>query len=325
MSLAIRISSHGGPEVLKPAQVEVPAPGEGEIRIRQSYSGVNYIDVYHRTGLYAVPSLPCTLGMEGAGMVDALGPGVTGISLGDRVAYCTAPIGSYTELRNIPAAKAVVLPDGIDEKTAAAVMLKGLTAQYLLRRTFPVKPGDTVLVHAAAGGVGSLLCQWAKKLGAKVIGTAGSGEKAALARSFGADHCIVYTKEEFAPRVKELTGGRGVDVVYDSVGKATFLPSLDCIRPMGMMVTFGNASGPVPAFEPALLAAKGSLFLTRTTLFNYMAAREDLLAGGAELFEVLKSGAVKVEIGQSFPLSEAAEAHRALESRKTTGSTVLVI
>ena len=323
---AIRFSAHGGPEVLRWETVELPDPGPGEIRIRHQAIGVNFIDTYHRTGLYPVP-LPAGLGQEGAGVVEAVGPGVSEFRPGDRVAYCggaLSPVGAYSEVRNFPAERAVRLPDDISFETAAAVMLKGLTAQFLVRRTHRVQPGDTLLIHAAAGGVGQLLVQWAKRLGATVIATAGSDEKAELVRAHGADHVIVYTRENFTERTRALTGGRGVDVVYDSVGRATFLGSLDSLRPLGLMVSFGNASGKVEPFDIGLLAQKGSLYLTRPTVFTYIARREDLLAMTEELFAALREGWLEVEIGQRFPLAQAAEAHRALESRRTTGATVLL-
>ena len=323
---AIRFSAHGGPEVLRWEALELPDPGPGEIRIRHHAIGVNFIDTYHRTGLYPV-SLPSGLGQEGAGVVEAVGPGVTEFRPGDRVVYCggsLSPVGAYSEVRNFPAERAVRLPDDISFETAAAVMLKGLTAQFLVRRTHRVQPGDTVLIHAAAGGVGLLLVQWAKRLGATVIATAGNDEKAELVRAHGADHVIVYTRENFTERTRALTNGRGVDVVYDSVGRATFLGSLDSLRPLGLMVSFGNASGKVEPFDIGLLAQKGSLFLTRPTLFTYIAKREDLLAMAEELFTALRDGWLEVKIGQRFPLSQAAEAHRALESRRTTGATLLL-
>ncbi|MFC4487773.1 quinone oxidoreductase family protein [Tepidiphilus baoligensis] len=326
MTHAIRFSAHGGPEVLRWEALELPDPGPGEIRIRHHAIGVNFIDTYHRTGLYPV-SLPSGLGQEGAGVVEAVGPGVTEFRPGDRVVYCggsLSPVGAYSEVRNFPAERAVRLPDDISFETAAAVMLKGLTAQFLVRRTHRVQPGDTVLIHAAAGGVGLLLVQWAKRLGATVIATAGNDEKAELVRAHGADHVIVYTRENFTERTRALTNGRGVDVVYDSVGRATFLGSLDSLRPLGLMVSFGNASGKVEPFDIGLLAQKGSLFLTRPTLFTYIAEREDLLAMAEELFTALRDGWLDVQIGQRFPLSQATEAHRALESRRTTGATLLL-
>lgn len=323
---AIRFSAHGGPEVLRWETVDLPDPGPGELRIRHQAIGVNFIDTYHRTGLYPVP-LPSGIGQEGAGVVEAVGPGVTEFRPGDRVAYCggaLSPVGAYSEVRNFPAERAVRLPDDISFETAAAVMLKGLTAQFLVRRTHRVQPGDTVLIHAAAGGVGLLLVQWAKRLGATVIATAGNDEKAELVRAHGADHVIVYTRENFTERTRALTNGRGVDVVYDSVGRATFLGSLDSLRPLGLMVSFGNASGKVEPFDIGLLAQKGSLFLTRPMLFTYIARREDLLAMAEELFAAIRQGWLDVKIGQRFPLSQAAEAHRALESRRTIGATLLL-
>lgn len=323
---AIRFSAHGGPEVLRWETVDLPDPGPGELRIRHQAIGVNFIDTYHRTGLYPV-ALPSGLGQEGAGVVEAVGPGVTEFRPGDRVAYCggaLSPVGAYSEVRNFPAERAVRLPDDISFETAAAVMLKGLTAQFLVRRTHRVQPGDTVLIHAAAGGVGLLLVQWAKRLGATVIATAGNDEKAELVRAHGADHVIVYTRENFTERTRALTNGRGVDVVYDSVGRATFLGSLDSLRPLGLMVSFGNASGKVEPFDIGLLAQKGSLFLTRPMLFTYIARREDLLAMAEELFAAIRQGWLDVKIGQRFPLSQAAEAHRALESRRTIGATLLL-
>ena len=324
MPKAIRIHEHGGPEVLRWEEVEVGEPGPGQLRVRHGAVGLNYIDVYHRTGLYPLPSLPWTLGMEGAGQVEAVGEGVTEFKPGDRIAYASPPVGAYAEVRLIPADRVVALPDAIDDRTAAAMMLQGMTAQYLLRRTYRVQAGDAILLHAAAGGVGLIASQWARHLGAIVIGTVGNDEKAELARAHGCHHVIVYNRENFTERVREITGGQGVAAVYDSVGKDTFMGSLDCLRPLGMMVSFGNASGPVPPFEPAILAAKGSLFFTRPTLMTYTAKRADLLASAAELFEVVSSGAVKIEVLQTYPLAETARAHRDLEARKTTGSTVLL-
>ncbi len=323
MAKAIRFHEKGGPEVLRLEDVTLGDPGPGEARVRHAAIGVNFVDTYFRTGLYPA-TLPSGLGTEGAGVVEAVGPGVTHVRPGDRVAYAGGPLGAYSEARVMPAGGLVKLPDGVDERTAAAMMLKGLTVQYLIRRTHRVARGETVLFHAAAGGVGLIACQWLKALGATVIATAGSDEKAALAKAHGADHVIVYTRESFPERVRELTGGRGVPVVYDSVGKATFLGSLDCLQPMGLMVTFGNASGPVQAVDLSLLTQKGSLFVTRPTLFTYIAKREDLEAMAAELFEVVRSGQVKIEIGRTFPLAEAARAHRELEARHTTGSSILL-
>lgn len=323
MATTIQIQKVGGPDVLTAIDVELGEPGPGEARVRHTAIGLNYIDTYHRTGLYPM-ELPSGLGIEAAGVVEAVGEGVTEVAPGDRVAYAGGPVGAYSEARLMPAALLVPLPDDIKDQQAAAMMIKGLTAQYLLRQTFVVSPGDTLLVHAAAGGVGLLLCQWASHLGATVIGTVGSDEKASLARAHGCRHVIVYTREDFTRRVRELTEGKGVPVVYDSVGKATWEGSLDCLQPRGLMVSYGNASGPVPAFEPGVLALKGSLFVTRPTLFSYAATREELLAMSDDLFGVVRSGAVKVSVRQTFPLVEAADAHRALEARETVGSTVLM-
>jgi NADPH2:quinone reductase len=324
MTKAIRIHETGGPEVLRWEDVEVGNPGPGQVRIRHTAVGLNFIDVYHRTGLYPVPALPSGIGLEAAGVVDAVGEGVSDIAIGQRVAYASGPVGSYAEARLMAANRLVALPDGISDQQAAAMMLQGLTAQYLLRRTYRVQPGDAILVHAAAGGVGLIACQWAKHLGATVIGTVGSDEKAALAKANGCDHPIVYTRENFAARVMDITGGAGVAVVYDSVGKDTFEGSLDCLRPLGMMVSFGNASGPVPPFEPGILAAKGSLFFTRPTLMTYTAKPEDLQAMARELLEVVEAGHVRISVNQTYALKDAAQAHTDLEARKTTGSTVLV-
>ena len=304
-------------------EVEVREPGPGQIRLRHTAIGVNYIDTYNRSGLYPMPELPAVLGREAAGVVESVGPGVAEFEPGDRVAYAMSP-GAYSEARLIAAENLVPLPDEIDDRQAAAMMLKGLTAQYLLRRTYRVREGDTILFHAAAGGVGLIACQWARHLGATVVGTVGSEEKAELARSHGCDHPIVYTRESFVERVKEITEGKGVPAVYDSVGKDTFEGSLDCLAPLGTMISFGQASGPVPPFDPLKLAGKGSLFLTRPTLATYIARREDLLAAAGELFEVVRSGAVKIEVNQVYPLSEAARAHHDLEQRRTTGSSVLI-
>lgn len=323
MTKAIRIHETGGPDVMRWEEVDTGSPGPGEALVRHAAVGLNYIDVYFRTGLYPMP-LPGGLGMEGAGTVEAVGEGVEVVRPGDRVAYAGPPVGAYAQARVMPADILVPLPDSIDERTAAAMMLQGMTAQYLLRRTYRVQPGDTVLFHAAAGGVGLIACQWAKHLGATVIGTVGSDEKAELARAHGCDHPIVYTREDFVARVREITGGEGVPVVYDSVGKETFEGSLDCLRPLGMMVLFGNASGPVSSFDPSVLNVKGSLFLTRPSLMTYTRTRADLVASAEELFEVVASGAVRIEINQTYPLPEAAQAHRDLEARRTTGSTVLI-
>ncbi|TAH50119.1 MAG: quinone oxidoreductase [Betaproteobacteria bacterium] len=323
MPHAIRFHRTGGPEVLQWESVDVPPPGAGEARVRHHAVGLNYIDTYHRGGLYPVP-LPSGLGQEGAGVVEALGEGVTGVKVGDRVAYATSPLGAYAEVRNIDASLLVPLPAAISFEQGAAMMMQGLTAQYLLRRTYRVQPGDTVLIHAAAGGVGTIVCQWAKALGATVIGTVSSEHKAAIAHAHGCDHTIIYTRENFSARVREITGGKGVPVVYDSIGKDTFMDSLACLRPLGLMVSFGNASGAVPPVDIGLLARMGSLFLTRPTLFSYAATREDLLGMAAELFDVVTSGKVKIEIGQRYALRDAAQAHMDLEARSTTGSSVLL-
>ncbi|MCB2099709.1 MAG: quinone oxidoreductase [Rhodobacterales bacterium] len=324
MAMAIRIHQTGGPEVLTWENVPVGDPGPGEVRLRQTAVGLNYIDVYQRTGLYPMPNLPAVIGMEAAGVVEAVGEGVTEVAVGQRVAYADNPPGAYAEARLMPAHRLVAVPDAIDDKTAAAMMLQGMTAQYLLRRTYKVQPGDTILIHAAAGGVGLIVCQWARHLGATVIGTVGSEQKAELARRNGCDHPIVYTRENFVERVRDITGGAGCAVVYDSVGKDTFMGSLDCLRPMGMMVTFGNASGPVTDFSPLVLSQKGSLFLTRPTLMTYNARREDLVACADDLFAVVTGGHVRIQANQTYPLAETAQAHRDLEARKTTGSTVLI-
>ena len=322
---AIRIHSYGNASVLQWEEIELAAPGAGEALIRHRAVGLNFIDIYHRTGLYPVPQLPSVIGLEGAGIVEAVGPGVTEVKQGDRIAYASTPIGAYAEARNIPADRLVKLPETISDHQAAAMMLQGMTAEYLLKRVFTVKQGDSILVHAAAGGVGLILCQWARNLGATVIGTVSSEQKAELAQTHGCTHPIVYTREDFAVRVKEITKGAGVPVVYDSVGKDTFSRSLDCLRPMGLMVSFGQSSGPVPPLDLGVLSAKGSLFVTRPTLLTYTAKREDLLASANALFGVVASGAVRIEVNQTFPLRRAADAHRALEERKTTGSTVLLI
>ena len=322
MSKAIRIHEHGGPETLRWDEVETGAPDAGQVLIRQTAAGLNFIDVYHRVGLYPVASLPAIIGNEGAGVVEAVGDGVTSVQVGDRVAYCMS-LGSYTERRVVDADRLVKLPDGITDYQAAAMMLKGCTVQYLVKTIYPITSGDTILLHAAAGGVGLIACQWAKHLGATVIGTVGSDEKAELARAHGCDHTIVYTRENIVERVKELTDGAGVPVVYDSVGKDTFIASLDCLQPRGLMVSYGNASGPVDPFSPGLLAVRGSLFLTRPTLASYIGTRDELDASAADLFGVVESGAVKIAVSQTFPLEDAAQAHRALEARETTGSTVL--
>lgn len=323
MPHAIRIHRTGGPEVLQWDSVEVPPPNAGEARVRHHAVGLNYIDTYHRSGLYPVP-LPSGLGQEAAGVVEAVGAGVTDVKVGDRVAYATSPLGAYTEVRNVAASILVPLPDAISFEQGAAVMMQGLTAQYLLRRTYRVQPGDAILIHAAAGGVGTIVCQWAKALGATVIGTVSSEHKADIACAHGCDHAIIYTRENFAERVREITGGAGVPVVYDSIGKDTFMDSLACLRPLGLMVSFGNASGAVPPVDIGVLARMGSLYLTRPTLFTYAAKREDLLAMAAEMFDVVAAGKVKIEIGQCYPLRDAAQAHIDLEARRTIGSTVLL-
>lgn len=323
MTHAIRFHRTGGPEVLQWEEVGVGEPGPGEVRVRHAAVGLNFIDTYHRSGLYPVP-LPSGIGLEGAGTVEALGPGVTHLQVGDRVAYAGGPLGAYSEARLIPADRLIHLPDSLSFETGAAMMLQGLTAAYLLRRTYRVQKGDTVLIHAAAGGVGLIACQWAKALGATVIGTVSTEAKAELARAHGCDHPILYTREDFARRVRDITGGEGVPVVYDGIGKDTFTGSLDSLRPLGTMVSFGNASGPVGLIDPLLLSQKGSLFFTRPTLMHYTARRADLEALATELLGVVTSGQVKIEVHQRFPLQQAAAAHIALEGRQTTGSTVLL-
>ncbi len=323
MPKAIRFHQPGGPDVLVWDDVQVGDPGPGEVRVRHHAVGVNYIDVYQRAGLYKVP-LPSGVGSEGAGVVEALGAGVADLKTGDRVAYASAPIGAYSEVRLYPANRLVKLPPAISFETAAAMMLKGMTVQYLIRRTFKVQRGMTVLWQAAAGGVGLIACQWLKSLGVTVIGTVGSDAKAAVAKAHGCDYPVVYTRENFVERVKEITAGKGVPVVYDSVGKDVFTGSIDSLSPLGMYVNFGNASGPVPPVEPLLLSQKGSLYMTRPTLVTYTAKRDDLLASANELFEVVQSGTVKIEIDQRRALKDAAQAHRDLEARKTTGSTILL-
>ena len=322
MNHALRIHEYGGPEKMLWEEVPLPAPKPGEALVRHSAVGLNYIDVYFRNGLYKAPALPAVIGMEAAGVVEAVGEGVAEVAPGDHVAYAGGPIGAYAEARVMKADRLVKIPAGITDDTAAAMMLQGMTAQYLIRRTFRVQPGQTILVHAAAGGVGLILCQWAKALGATVIGTVSTEEKAALARENGAAH-VVLTHEDLPARVKEITGGAMVPVVYDSVGKDTFMASLDCLAPLGMMVTFGNASGPVPPVDPGLLSAKGSLFLTRPTMATYTAKREDLMASAEDLFAAVASGQVKIRVNQEWSLRDAADAHRALEARLTTGSTIL--
>ncbi len=323
MSKAIRMRQQGGPEVMQWEEVEVGDPGPGQARVRHRAVGLNYIDVYHRNGLYKL-DVPSGLGMEGAGVVEAVGAGVTNVKAGDRVAYAAPPVGAYAEVRNIPADRLLELPEQLSFEQGAAMMLQGMTAQYLIKRTFKAQPGMTVLWHAAAGGVGLIACQWLKALGVTVIGTAGSEEKAELARAHGCAHVILYRHENFTERVKEITGGKGVPVVYDSVGKDTFMGSLDCLQPLGYMVSFGNASGAIPPFDTGMLAAKGSLYLTRTTLVTYTAKREDLVATAKDLFDTVISGKVKIEINQRYALKDAVQAHRDLEARKTTGSTIFL-
>jgi NADPH2:quinone reductase len=322
-TLAIQVHRAGGPEVLQPADVELAPPAAGEARIRHAAIGVNYIDVYFRTGLYTPPSYPFVPGLEGAGLVEAVGANVRDVKVGDRVAYAARPLGAYAERRNIPADRLVKLPASVDEKLAAAMMLKGMTAHFLLRRTFDVKRGHTILMHAAAGGVGSLVCQWAHHLGATVIGTVGSDEKAERARKNGCDHPIVYTRDDFVERVKAITNGRGVDVVYDSVGKDTFDGSIACLAPLGTLVSFGQSSGTVPPFDIKKLA-QGSLFLTRPSLLDYTAKREDLVRAASELFDVVGKDIVRCTIERTYELEAASEAHRALESRRTSGSMILI-
>ncbi len=322
MPYAMRIHEHGGAEKMRWEMVEVGDPGPGQVRVRNTAVGLNFVDIYQRNGLYPM-QLPFTLGSEGAGVVEAIGPKVKEFKVGDRVAY-SSPIGAYAEVVLRPAERLVKIPAGVDDKTAAAMMLKGLTAQYLIRRTYRVKKGDTILMHAAAGGVGQILCQWAKHLGATVIGTVGSDEKVELAKKAGCKHVIVLAREKFSERVKEITKGKGVPVVYDGIGKDTFMDSLDCLRPMGLMASFGNAPGAVPPFNLGVLAQKGSLFVTRPTLVHYTASRDDLAKAARELFAVVKSGAVKIRVNQTYALRDAGQAQNDLEARRTTGSTVLI-
>lgn len=322
-SPAIRFDAPGGPDVLRLVDVDVPAPGPGQALVRHAAVGVNFIDTYHRSGLYPVPAFPSGLGVEAAGVVEAVGEGVADLAVGQRVAYAGGPVGAYAARRVLPADRLVPLPDGIPFDAAAAMMLKGMTAEYLLRRTHPVQAGDTVLVHAAAGGVGLFLCQWAKALGVRVVGTVGSDAKAALAAAHGCDVPVVYSREDFVARVKAETAGAGVAAVYDGVGRDTFLKSLDCLRPRGLLALYGQASGKVEPFDPGLLAAKGSLFLTRPSLFTYTASRADLLQSSGALFAVVQDGSVRVEVTGRYPLADAARAHRDLEARATTGSVVL--
>ena len=323
MTKAIRIHQTGGPEVLRWEDVNVGDPGPGQIRIRHTAIGLNFLDTYHRSGVYPVP-LPSGIGSEGAGVVTGVGTGVKEFKKGDRVAYASPPVGAYSEERLMPADRVVKIPTGISDRTAAAMMLKGMTAQYLIRRTYKVKKGETVLFHAAAGGVGLIACQWLKALGVKVIGTVGSKEKAALAKKHGCTWPIVYTEEDFLEAVKKITKGKGVPVVYDGVGKAVFAKSLDCLSPRGLMINFGNASGVVDPVPPGILAAKGSIYLTRPTLVTHVATRKDLVATANDLFKMVKSGKVKIRIDQEYALKDAARAHADLESRKTTGSTILI-
>ena len=323
MTHAIRIHQTGGPEVLSWDEIEVGDPAVGQIRVRQTAVGLNYIDTYHRSGLYPMADMPAVIGMEAAGIVDAVGEGVTSLRVGDRIAYGSC-LGGYAETRLMPADKALNLPDSIDDRTAAAMMLQGMTVEYLIRRTFRVEAGQTVLLHAAAGGVGQIASQWLNHLGATIIGTVGSAEKAELARAHGCHHVINYRDEDFVSRTKEITDGKGVPVVYDGVGRDTFEGSLDCLQPRGLMVSFGNASGPVSEFNLGILAAKGSLYVTRPTLMSYTASRADLEESANALFDVVGQGKVKIEVGQTYALKDTAQAHRDLESRKTTGSTVLL-
>jgi NADPH2:quinone reductase len=323
MAQAIRIHQTGGPEVLSLDTIDLPDPAAGEVRVRHTAIGVNYLDTYHRGGLYPLP-LPSGIGTEAAGVVEAVGSGVSDFRRGDRVGYCTSAVGAYSTERNVPADKLVKIPDGVDDRAAASLMLKGLTVQYLFRQTHRLQAGDTILFHAAAGGVGLIACQWARALGVTMIGTAGSDEKAALAREHGCAHTIVYTRENFVERVKAITGGKGVPVVYDSVGKDTFPGSLDCLSPRGLFVSFGSASGPIAAFNLGMLAPKGSLYVTRPTLFTYASTPEKLRAMADEMFGLVREGKIEADVRQTFALRDAAEAHRALESRKTTGATILV-
>lgn len=324
MPHAMRVHQTGGPEQMKWEVVEVGKPGNGQVRIRHTAVGLNFIDVYHRSGVYPIET-PATPGLEACGVVEEVGAGVTDLKPGDRVAYASPPMGAYCEERLMPADRVVKVPEGLSDRQAASMMLKGMTAEYLARRTYPVKSGDTILVHAAAGGVGLILCQWASALGATVIGTVGSDEKAKLAAAHGCKHPIVYTREDFVQRVAEITNGNKCAVVYDSVGKDTFMKSLDCLRMYGMLVSFGQSSGKVAPFDPGVLAAKGSLYLTRPTLMNYIARREDLVMSANALFGMVQDGKVRIEVNQTYALRDAVQAHRDLEARKTTGSTVLLV
>jgi NADPH2:quinone reductase len=320
---AIRFDNTGGPEVLELQDIDLPPPAAGQVRVKHTAIGVNFIDIYHRSGLYPLP-LPSGIGLEAAGTVDALGDGVTSLKLGDRVGYCSGPLGAYAEANNVPVDRVVKLPDGVSDEVAAASLLKGMTAQYLLKRTFPVKRGDTILFHAAAGGVGLIACQWASDLGVKVIGTVGSDDKAELARSHGCTYLLNTRKDDWVKRVREITEGKGVPVVYDSIGKDTWSGSLDCLSVRGFMVSFGNSSGAAPAFKPGVLSAKGSLYLTRPTLMHYTRTPHELQETADDLFAVLTSGAVKIAINQRFKLADARAAHEALQSRATTGATILM-
>jgi NADPH2:quinone reductase len=324
MPLAVEMERPGGPEVLTVREIPLAQPGKEEVLLRHTAIGLNYIDTYHRSGLYALPSYPAILGMEACGVVEKCGPGVTRFKPGDRVAYAHGPTGAYAQYRTLHHHYLVKVPPGLDDRTVAAIMVKGLTAHYLLRSTYVVQSADKILVHAAAGGVGLLLCQWAKHLGAYVIGTVGSQEKAELARAHGCEEVILYKQENFVARVKEITQGRGVAAVYDSVGRDTFMDSLDCLRPLGMMVLYGQSSGPVPALDPNVLARKGSLYLTRPSLMHHLESLERYIAASEELFTLVQQGVLKVHIGQTFPLAQAAEAHRKLEERKTVGATLLL-
>ena len=320
---AIRITETGGPEVMKLVDVDVEKPGPGQVRVRQTAVGLNYIDTYHRSGLYPVP-LPSGLGLEAAGVVEELGEGVTTLKVGDRIAYGVGALGAYAAMRNLPANRITKLTPGISDETAAGMMLKGMTVRYLLRATYKVEPGETILLHAAAGGVGLILSQWAKALGATVIGTVGSDEKVAIARAHGCDHVINYATENTVARVKEITGGKGVPVVYDGVGQSTLMTSLDCLKPRGLLVSFGNASGPVKALDLGLLAARGSLYVTRPTLMTYTASDADLKETADDLVAMVESGKVKIPVNQRYALADVVQAHRDLESRKTTGTTILI-
>jgi NADPH2:quinone reductase len=324
MTKAFRFAQHGGPEVMRWVDVDLPEPGPGQVRVRHTAVAVNYRDVLVRLGVHKVPSLPSGIGTEGVGHVEAIGDGVTGLAVGERVACVAGPDGAYAEARNVPAARVIPLPAAIDDRTAAAMMVRGMTARYLLKETYKVEPGDPILIHAAAGGVGLIMCQWAKHLGATVIGTVSSEEKAAVARAHGCDHAIVYTREDFAERVREITGGRGVPVVYDSVGRATFEGSLRCLRRRGVMASFGESSGEPEPMPPHRLGYLGSIFLTHPSLNNYTTTRDELLANANDLFAMVTSGRIRIEISRSYPLCEAPQAHADMEARRTTGSIVLI-